>query len=122
MPSSPSRAERLSEVGSDPDARFTLANERTFLAWIRTALALVAAGLAVAEFLRSSSELTRLAIALPLLVLGAVTALSSFGQWERKEHAMRVGDSLPLSALPRVLSIAIGAIAIVAAVLVLVDR
>ncbi len=31
---------------TEPEARFTLANRRTFLAWSRTALALVAAGLA----------------------------------------------------------------------------
>ena len=32
-------------VGDDPDPRFSLANERTFLAWIRTGLAFVTAGL-----------------------------------------------------------------------------
>ena len=34
-------------AGDEPDARFTLANERTFLAWIRTSLALSAAGVAL---------------------------------------------------------------------------
>jgi hypothetical protein len=33
----------------EPDYRFTFANERTFLAWIRTALALIAGGVAVAS-------------------------------------------------------------------------
>ncbi len=116
------REQRLTDVGEDPDPRFTMANERTFLAWLRTSLGLIAAGLAVAEFLRSSSELTRLAIALPLLVLGAVTAFSSFGQWERKERAMRLGEPLPPSSLPRILAIAIGAIAVLAALLALLDR
>ena len=45
------RRDRLAAIGSDPDPRFTFANERTFLAWNRTALAFVAAGLAAAEFL-----------------------------------------------------------------------
>jgi putative membrane protein len=40
---------------SDPDYRFSLANERTFLAWIRTALALVAGGVAAAKALTSST-------------------------------------------------------------------
>ena len=31
--------------GQEPDPRFSLANERTFLAWIRTALALAAAAI-----------------------------------------------------------------------------
>lgn len=37
----------LYKRGSEPDARFSLANERTFLAWIRTALALIAGGVAL---------------------------------------------------------------------------
>ncbi|WP_143342795.1 YidH family protein, partial [Crossiella equi] len=39
--------ERVYGVGEEPDPRFTLANERTFLAWIRTSLGLMAAGVAV---------------------------------------------------------------------------
>jgi uncharacterized membrane protein YidH (DUF202 family) len=39
--------EQPHEVGQHPDYRFTLANERIFLAWIRTSLALVAGGIAV---------------------------------------------------------------------------
>ncbi len=45
--------------GSEPDARFTFANERTFLAWSRTALALVVAGLAVIQLLLSFPEFPR---------------------------------------------------------------
>jgi putative membrane protein len=33
---------RWYDEGVDPDRRYSLANERTFLAWIRTSLALVA--------------------------------------------------------------------------------
>ncbi len=116
------REQRLTDVGEHPDPRFTMANERTFLAWLRTSLALIAAGLAVAEFLRSSSELTRLAIALPLLVLGALTAFSSFTQWERKERAMRLDEPLPPSMLPRIIAFAVGAIAVLAALLALLAR
>lgn len=120
----PGGAGRLSaptDVGEDPDARFTLANERTFLAWIRTALALMVTGLAVAEFFNSRSQGTRLAIALPLLVLAAVVALNAFGAWTAKERALRLGESLPASALPRLLGMSIGIIAIVAAVLTVID-
>lgn len=112
----------VEEVGSDPDPRFTMANERTYLAWIRTSLGLVAAGLAVVEFLRSSSDTARLVIAVPLLVLGAVTALSSYGEWQRKERAMRLGESLPTSRLPRMLGLAVGIVAILAAALAVIDR
>lgn len=109
------------DVGEDPDARFTLANERTFLAWIRTALALMVSGLAVAEFFDSRSQGTRLAIALPLLILAAVVALNAFGAWAAKERALRVGASLPASALPRLLGTSIGIIAVVAALLTVID-
>lgn len=38
---------KLYSVGSDPDPRFSLANERTLLAWIRTSLAFLALGVAL---------------------------------------------------------------------------
>lgn len=112
----------LEEVGEDPDFRFSLANERTFLAWVRTAIAIMVAGLAVAQFFESRAEATRLAIALPLMILGAVIAFASFGQWERKERAMRLSESLPSSSLPRVLGMAVGVIAVLATILTITDR
>ena len=45
--------------GTEPDARFTFANERTFLAWSRTALALIAGGLAVSQLLKVGSDVAR---------------------------------------------------------------
>jgi putative membrane protein len=113
--------ERVDAVGEEPDARFSMANERTFLAWIRTAIALLVAGLAVAEFFESVSEAARLAIALPLVLLGAIVAFVSFGAWEDKERAMRLGEPLPRSSTPRLVAFAVGAVAVVAAVLAVID-
>ena len=113
--------ERVQSVGEEPDARFSMANERTFLAWIRTAIALMVAGLAVAEFFDSRSETTRLAIALPLVLLGAAVAFTSYGRWEDKERAMRLGEALPASSTPRLIAIAVGIVAVVAAVLAVID-
>src|SRR6185437_4575712 len=76
------RERRLEQIGSDPDPRFTFANERTFLAWNRTALALIAAGLAAAQFLKFNLHGLRLIIAVPLIVLGALLALASYSHWE----------------------------------------
>ena len=115
------RAQRLQSIGEEPDPRFSLANERTFLAWIRTAVALMVAGLAVAEFFSSRSQATRLVIAIPLVLLGAVVAFTSFPRWEEKERAMRLGEPLPPSSLPRLLAVAVGSVAVVAAVLAVID-
>ena len=67
-------ARSLREVGEDPDPRFTFANERTFLAWNRTALALIGGGLAAGQLLDFDSEAVRLLVALPPVLLGGVLA------------------------------------------------
>jgi putative membrane protein len=113
---------RLEQTGSDLDPRFTFANERTFLAWNRTALALIAAGLAAAQFLKFNLHGLRLIIAVPLIVLGAVLSLASYSHWEDSERAMRLRQPLRYSWMPRVLSGGIVAIALVGAVLAIIDR
>src|SRR5215210_7302248 len=113
--------EEVEAVGEEPDPHFSLANERTFLAWIRTALALMVAGLAVAEFFEARSEVTRLVIAVPLVLLGALTAFTSYDRWSEKERAMRLGEPLPRSSIPRLIAIAGGVVAVVAAILAVVD-
>lgn len=108
-------------VGEMPDYRFSLANERTFLAWIRTALALVAGGLACAQFLPALPIAhLREAIAVGLLLLGAAVALRAVDHWARTERAMRLGADLPASRFPAVLAIivALGALLLVVAVLI----
>jgi len=82
-----------------PDSRFTLANERTFLAWNRTALALIGGGLAVEQFLEAG-RLARLVLAVPLIVLGAGISLASYSRWRSNEDAMARGEELPPSRLP----------------------
>jgi putative membrane protein len=112
----------LEQTGSEPDARFTFANERTFLAWNRTALALIAAGLAAAQFLKFNPQGLRLLIAVPLIVLGAALALASYSHWEDSERAMRLGRPLRYSWMPRALSGGIVVIALLGAILAVVDR
>ena len=107
-------------VGTDPDYRFTLANERTFLAWLRTALALAAGGLAAIHLLPDAfgSE----ALGLALLALGFVTAATSFRRWYRSEVAMRLGQPLPPSRLPQFVAYAVAMFAVVAVVLFVIDQ
>ncbi|SLM04099.1 MULTISPECIES: YidH family protein [unclassified Actinoplanes] len=106
--------------GTTPDYRFSLANERTFLAWIRTGLALIAGGLACAQFL-PPLPIVRLReiIAIALLILGGVVALRAVDHWARAERAMRLGVDLPRSRFPAILAIvvALGAVLLVSMVL-----
>jgi putative membrane protein len=95
------RRQRLQEVGRPPDYRFSLANERTFLAWVRTALGLVVAGLAIIQLLPPFAiPGGRHALGLPLIALGAIVAFTSYQRWERNERAIRTGTGLPPSTLP----------------------
>jgi putative membrane protein len=108
----------LREVGEDPDPRFTFANERTFLAWNRTALALIGAGLAAGQLLDFDTELVRLFVALPPIVLGGVLAITSYRRWEANERAMRLREPLPVIGPPRFVPPAIAGLALLVAVLV----
>ena len=103
--------------GCEPDARFTFANERTFLAWSRTSLALLAAGLAVIQLLPPFPGIPwgRHVIGTPLMLLGAAGAVISFGEWKANQRALRLGAPLPRSRLPRILAATITGICLLAA-------
>jgi putative membrane protein len=106
------------DLGEDPDVRFTLANERTFLSWIRTGLALDAAGLAVVQLLPELVvPYAREVIAVTLVVLGTVVASASFRRWASVEEAMRTRTPLPPSWLPGFLAGTIGVLSLVTVVL-----
>jgi putative membrane protein len=90
------------------DYRFTLANERTFLAWIRTALALLAGAVAVLHLLPLGwEEAPRTVVGLLLAVLAGVVTVYAPLRWYRVQRAMRRGESLPMSALPLVTTFAV---------------
>jgi putative membrane protein len=116
------RPDDATEPGStteqEPDVRFTYANERTFLAWNRTALALIATGVAATQLLPSFhvSEGRRI-LGLPLVALGAVVAATSFWHWRANQRAMRRGVPLPRSPMPFVLAVGVIAVAVIAVVL-----
>jgi putative membrane protein len=103
----------------EPDVRFSYANERTFLAWIRTSLGLVTAGLAITQLLPPFDFAGgRRLIGLPLIALGVVVALFSFRNWQENDRAMRAGRALPKSSLPRVAAIVVSIVAVIGLVLV----
>jgi putative membrane protein len=110
-------------TGEEPDARFTLANERTFLAWNRTALALVIAGLGIAQLLPPFPGVPwgRHALGVPLIVLGAVVSVTAYWEWRRNQTALRHSEPMPLSVLPRILVLTITGVAALSAVVLLVS-
>lgn len=114
--------QRVSEEGETPDYRFSLANERTFLAWLRTALALVGGGFAVDQFLPDLRWGVRVGLAVALLAAGALCALRAVDHWVRCERAMRRGEDLPVSRFPALLSLAVGAVAVAMLVIVVLGR
>ena len=108
----------------EPDARYTFANERTYLAWIRTALGLIAAGLAVITLLPPFHGIRwgRHVIGIPLIVLGGAIAVLSYREWVANQRALRRDQPLPQSWLPAVLAVTITAVGLIAAVLVVLAR
>ncbi len=110
----------LHEVGETPDYRFSLANERTFLAWVRTSLAMMAAGIAVVQFVPGLVVIRHI-LGLILITLGGVLAAVSYEHWERNERAMRLGEQLPRSAVPRVVAAVLTVAALTALALTITD-
>ena len=107
-------------VGSEPDPRFTFANERTFLAWIRTALGFLAAGVAIAAVARLAGPVgleVRLA-SVVLIICGLACGILAFRRWMVNERAMRLGQPLPSSRLLLVLTSVVAVVGVIALVVV----
>lgn len=95
--------------GDEPDARFTLANERTFLAWMRTALALLAGGVALELLGLDLHTGLRLAASLLFIATGIAVPVLGWVNWARAERALRRSEPLPASLLGPVVAAAVTA-------------
>ena len=114
------RVDDADQEDSEPDYRFTLANERTFLAWQRTALGLLAAAIAVVQLVPELAVPgARHVIGALLAALAIITAGTGIRLWSRVDAAMRRGLPLPRHRVPLVLGVGLVAIAVVALALVI---
>ena len=87
---------KISQLGEAPDYRFSLANERTFLAWIRTALGFLAAGVGLDQLAPEfATPLIRQVLALLLCLFAGGLAVYGYMRWLRNEKAMRLKEDLP---------------------------
>ncbi|MET9338316.1 MULTISPECIES: YidH family protein [unclassified Nonomuraea] len=106
--------------GTEPDPRFTLANERTFLTWLSTSLALCAGGVAMAAV---SDDVfvpwARTALSVLLVLLAALAAGMAYPRWRNIQRALRNQSPLPPPALAAVFGYGVAAVAVVALVLIL---
>lgn len=113
-----SRRPRWYDEGEEPDYRFTLANERTFLAWLRTALALTAGAVGLTQLVPAfPSAGLRTGLAALLAATGTLLATFAYRRWSRVQRAMRNGRPLPADLLP---ALAGGVAALVGTVVLIV--
>ena len=107
-------------VGSEPDPRYSLANERTFLAWIRTSLAVLAGAAAVDALDLPLSDFLQRLTAGWLAVIGLLCAVQSWRTWTQTEAALRTGRPLPGSSgkLPLVCGVGVFAVVLIGSVIV----
>lgn len=106
-------------AGATPDPRFSLANERTFLAWVRTSLALLAGGVALDAVDLDGPAGLQSALAAVLVTLGLLGAAVSWLRWAAAERAMRLGRPLPGTTALAWLALALVVVAALLVVLVL---
>jgi len=102
-------------VPAEPDPRFTLANERTFLAWVRTMLAVLAGAVALHSLELPEPEWLRRTLVGVLLVFGAVMMLAAHRRWHAVDRAIRLGEPLPRFTMGTVMT---GAVVVTAVLLV----
>ena len=111
------------KTGSTPDYRFSLANETTFLAWIRTSLALIVGVLGIDQLFPDIAPAPlRISMCVALAIIGAVLAILAYRRWAQMEEAMRNNRELPFSGVMLVMTVGVAAAAFILAVLLLAAR
>jgi inner membrane protein YidH len=104
----------VADDGEEPDYRFTLANERTFLAWLRTGIGLLAGGVAVRQLVEPF-DVANSTTALALVAVATSVAIIAGGylRWVAVQRSVRRGEALPPARLVPLAAAALGLIAVV---------
>lgn len=101
-------------MNTEPDYRYSLANERTYLAWVRTGLALIAGGIGIRIFISDAGGSWLLYIAaLGSCLLGGVLTVTSYRHWIDVQKSMETGAPLPTQRGPLILTIGVVALMVV---------
>ncbi|MDQ0801467.1 DUF202 domain-containing protein [Arthrobacter sp. SLBN-112] len=109
--------------GEMPDYRFSLANERTFLAWIRTAMAILAGAIAVDQLTPQIAPTpVRIILCLVLAVIGTTLAMEAYRRWSLQEQAMRQKQELPHAWLLIAMTAVVALMGAIVAILILLVR
>lgn len=121
-PVSPGRRPDWASTGSEPDPRATLANERTYLAWLRTGLATIVASAAAIHFIDGSAAWVAVAAGVVLAAAGIAITATAYSRWSRIEQQMRSGQPLSFSPLMSLLPIAFSLVGLLVVLLAFIDR
>jgi putative membrane protein len=106
--------------GKDPDYRFSLANERTFLAWVRTCLALLACSVGVVQLATDlGTGWVRRMVGALLAATGVTVGGLAYRHWKANEQAMRTQQPLPHTPVLALLASVMTVVAVAVFLLVL---
>jgi putative membrane protein len=93
-------------VTEEVDYRYSLANERTYLAWVRTGMALIAGGIAIRIFIIDAGASPLLSVsAIGFAILGGILTITSYLHWQDVQRRMEQGEPLPTQRGPLILTI-----------------
>lgn len=116
----PGHLPHVYDVGDEPDPRYTLANERTFLAWVRTTLAMLAGAVALHSLGIPESDWLRDVVVVVLALAGGLMTSFAFVRWARIERAMRMREPLPHFQLGLVVAVMVLLVSVLLAVALVV--